>query len=97
MSYSDDYETEIDLDDGNGCLTAPATFSTWLNHPDDLPTLTLESVKLGKLHLSRSQLIDWLGAAEVARIEEAATPETWDVAEQAACDRADAWRRENAA
>jgi hypothetical protein len=78
MTYSRDYTTDIELDDGRGCIEAPATFSTWLSHPDDLPTLTLETVKLGKLHLSREQLCDWLGKEEVARIEAASVPETWN-------------------
>ena len=77
MPYGDDYTTEIELDDGNGSLTAPATFSTWTGHSDDLPSLTLETVRLGNLQLSRSQLIDWLGEAEVKRIEAAYVPETW--------------------
>ena len=77
MPYDHDYCTEIDLDDGNGCISAPAVFSTWLGHPDDLPTLTLETVTLGKLQLSREQMTDWLGATEVARIEAAYVPERW--------------------
>ena len=77
MAYDRDYETNIEIDDGNGCITAPAIFSTWLNHPDDLPSLTLETVKLGKLRLNREAMVDWLGAAEVARLEKHYTPETW--------------------
>jgi len=64
-----DFTTEIDLDDGTGCITAPAVFSTWIGHPDDLPALTLETVKLGNLQLSRTQMVDWLGETEVKRIE----------------------------
>lgn len=78
MSWDHDYLADIDLDAGNGCVTAPAVFSTWLGHPDDLPTLTLEGVTLGKLRLSREQLCDWLGAHEVARIERDYQPETWN-------------------
>lgn len=78
MPYSDDFHTDIDLDDGNGCLTAPAVFSTWINSRADLPTLTLETVTLGKLQLSRTQLCDWLGDAEVKRIERHYQPERWE-------------------
>lgn len=78
MSWDHDYHTDIELDAGNGYVTAPAVFSTWLGHPDDLPTLTLESVTLGKLRLSREQLCDWLGAAEVARMETVYRPERWE-------------------
>lgn len=77
MSYDRDFTTEIDLDNGNGCVSAPAVFSAWLGHPDDLPTLILESVTLGKLQLSREQVCEWLGAAEVERIEAASVPDTW--------------------
>lgn len=78
MPYGRDYTAEIDIDDGNGCITAPATFSTRFNHPDDLPSLTLETVTLGQLHLSRSQLCDWLGNEHIKRIEAASVPETWE-------------------
>ena len=73
-----DFTTEIDLDDGTGCITAPAVFSTWIGHPDDLPALTLETVKLGNLHLSRTQMVDWLGETEVKRIERDYQPERWE-------------------
>lgn len=78
MSWDHDYNTDIELDDGTGCITAPAVFSTWTAGPDDLPDLTLESVTLGKLQLSREQLCDWLGAHEVARMERHYQPETWN-------------------
>jgi len=78
MSYGPDFTTEIELDEGHGCVEAPATFSTWISHDDDLPTLTLETVTLGKLQLSREQLCDWLGAVEVERIEAHYVPETWN-------------------
>lgn len=76
--YDRDFHTDIEIDDGNGCITAPAVFSTWLANRDDLPTLTLETVKLGNLQLSRTQLCDWLGDAEVKRIERHYQPERWE-------------------
>lgn len=76
--WDHEYTTEIELDDGNGCISAPAVFATWLNHPDALPTLTLEGVKLGNLWLSREQVCSWLGVAEVERIERHYQPERWN-------------------
>ena len=73
--YDHDHCTDIDLDDGTGCITAPAVFSTWLTHDDDLPSLTLETVSPGKHKLNREAMCDWLGATEVARIEAAYVPE----------------------
>ncbi len=96
MTYSRDIETTIDCDDGNGCITLPAIFSTWLNHPDDLPTLTLETVKFGGNRVSREWMVAWLGAAEVARLEALHAPEEWDETEMYACDRADAYAHEAA-
>lgn len=95
MPYTGDITTEIDLDG----YEAPATFSTYVSdaHPDDLPSLTLESVRLGNHIMNREAVIDWIGPAEVARIEAACQPDDWDLAERSACERADAWRRENAA
>ena len=74
--YDRDITTEIDLEGA----TALATFSTYLNdcHPEDLPTLTLETVQLGDLHLNREQVIAWVGKTEVARLETDCTPETWE-------------------
>ena len=75
--YDHDHCTDIDIDDGSGCITAPAVFSTWITHDDDLPSLTLETVSLGKHKLNREAMCDWLGAAAVARIEAAYVPERW--------------------
>lgn len=77
MPYDRDYTTEVEIDDGTGCISPSVTFSTWLNHPDDLPCLTLETLRLGGLHLNREQVVAWLGKAEVSRIEDVCTPETW--------------------
>ena len=77
--HGPDYTRQIELDTGYGYLEGlPATFSTRTNHPDDLPSLTLESVKLGGLTLGRSALIEWLGKVEVERLEAACVPETWN-------------------
>lgn len=78
MSYGPDFTTEIELDAGRGCVSADAVFSTWTSHDDDLPSLTLETVKLGGLQLSRTQVQDWLGAEELSRIEKAYVPDTWN-------------------
>jgi hypothetical protein len=76
--YDRDHCTEIELYADHGCIEhVPAIFSTWVTG-DDLPDLTLEAVMLGKLTLSRSQLCDWLGAAEVARMETVYRPERWE-------------------
>ena len=75
--YDHDFRTDIDIDDGTGCLTAAAIFSTWVSHDGDLPSLTLETVSLGKHKMNREAMCDWLGAAEVARIEAAYVPERW--------------------
>jgi len=40
--YDHDFQTDIDIDDGTGCITRPAIFSTWVSHDGDLPSLTLE-------------------------------------------------------
>lgn len=77
MPWSDDYSTEIELDDGTGCISPVAGFSTYITHYGDLPLLTLEAVRLGKLKLSRAQVIDWVGKAEVERIEAHYVPEEW--------------------
>lgn len=77
--YDRDFHTEIEIYADNGCLGHVETvFSTWLANRDDLPDLTLETVKLGNLQLSRTQLCDWLGDAEVKRIERAYQPERWE-------------------
>lgn len=96
MTYSHDHAETIPVGD----LDAPDvrfTFSTCINHPDDLPSLTLETAQMGQLTLDRAAVIAWLGKAEVERLESACVPETWDHDEQNACDRADDWRKENAA
>lgn len=76
--YDRDFCTEIEIYADHGCIEhVPAIFSTWVTG-DDLPDLTLEAVMLGNLTLSRSQLCDWLGAAEVARMETIYRPERWE-------------------
>ena len=68
--HGPDYTREIELQPDTGYLDGiPATFSTWTNYPGDLPSLTLESVKLGGHTLNRTALIEWLGKAEVERME----------------------------
>lgn len=94
MTYSRDIETTITVQDSAGYMELPAVFSTWLTHPDDLPTLTLEAVMFGKNKVNREFMVDWLGAAEVARLEEVHTPEDWDEAEHYACARADDYAHE---
>ena len=92
MPYGPDITCEIDLDDGTGCISPRATFSTYANHYGHIPDLTLETVRLGKLQLSREQLIAWVGDAEVKRIEAKYVPDDFDWgADDAACDRADAY------
>ena len=54
--YDHDFQTDIDIDDGSGCLTAAAIFSTWVSHDGDLPSLTLETVSLGKHKLNREAM-----------------------------------------
>jgi hypothetical protein len=95
MTYSHDITTECELDG----YEAPVIFSVYENdaHPDDLPSLTLETVQLGQLWLTRDQVIAWVGNEAVARIERMSVPEDWNPAEDAACERADAWRKENMA
>ncbi len=78
MSFGPDFTAKIELDEGHGCVEAPAIFSTWFSHDGDPPTLTLETVRLGALQLSREQVVAWLGDAEVERIEAESVPARWN-------------------
>jgi hypothetical protein len=82
MTYATDIIHTTDLCEINADGVT-FTFSVYENdcHPDDLPDLTLESARLGDLQLNREQVIAWLGAGEVARLEAACTPETWEAAD----------------
>ena len=70
MGWTDDHTADVTLQTPEGPeLETRALFSVWLNDHDDAPTLNLETVTLGGLHMRRGELAEWLGDAEVARIE----------------------------
>ena len=80
------YPTEIDT--GNGIIEAPATFSVYDNGPDLQPKLTLENLRLGGLNMPRADVLAWVGAAEVERLETEAAKE-WKPYETD--ERSDQW------
>lgn len=75
MPYADDITaTEHMSDSPMADDEATYCFSTYFNSPEHLPIMTLESVTLGKLTLTREQVIDWIGKDAVARLEERHNP-----------------------
>ncbi|MGL4635430.1 MAG: hypothetical protein ACRCWF_05565 [Beijerinckiaceae bacterium] len=78
MPYLDDYTTKVYLSgDGFDDHVATATFTAYVNRPDDTPSLKLDTLATGlRLVLNREQVLDWVGADEVAAVE-ACAMEHW--------------------
>ncbi len=74
--WTDDHRADVELRLPEGPeLETKALFSVWVNDHDDAPSMTLETVKLGGLQMSRGDLLAWVGAGEVARVEDEAAKE----------------------